>query len=249
MQYREFLNNEIASLEEELKHITALRKVITVPKKQLSAANTYWLTKDITKHFNEKFVDCFITVKLVGKDWVIAYNLNKQHTFYFEDLLAEAETTSMQKIVTEIKPSPHTKRIIGVTLKNYSDDDIAVFEQYLLDSNLVVLERTRLKNGADYELYRAVDSLTIPLTSLLDNTASSLIKGLQRERLKDATSLVLRVMGSTEDCATFANELGKKVKAVARYLDKSVDEHQSRCYFNNIFVLRSGDDFEFWEDF
>ncbi len=27
MQYHEFLNNEIASLEEELKHITALRKV------------------------------------------------------------------------------------------------------------------------------------------------------------------------------------------------------------------------------
>jgi len=249
MQYHEFLNNEITSLEEELKHITALRKVIIVPKKQLSAANTYWLTKDITKHFNEKFVDCFITVKLVGKDWVVAYNLNKQHTFYFEDLLAEAESASMQKIVTEIKPSPYTKRIVGITLKNYSDEDVATFEQYLLDSNLVVLERTKLKNGASYELYRAVDSLTIPLTSMLDNTASSLIKGLQREHFKDATSVVLRVMGSTEDCDTFAKELINKVRAIARYLDKEVDGYQSRRYFNNVFVLRGGDDFEFWEDF
>ena len=198
--------------------------------------------------FTKQSIDCFITVKLVGKDWVVAYNLNKQHAFYFEDLLAEAESTSMQNIVTEIKPSPYTKRIFGIPLKNYSDEDVATFEQYLLDSNLVVLECTKLKNGASYELYRAVDSLTIPLTSMLDSTASSLIKGLQRERFKDATSVVLRVIGSTEDCDTFAKELINKARVIARYLDKEVDGYQSRRYFNNVFVLRGGDDFEFWED-
>ena len=76
-----------------------------------------------------------------------------------------------------------------------------------------------------------------------------MIKGLQRERFKDATSITLRVIGSTEDCDTFAKELINKARAIARYLDKEVDGCQSRRYFNNVFVLRGGDDFEFWEDF
>ena len=246
MNYQEVLDNELKALKEEFELAETLRKASIVSKKDLTASQTYWLQQSIRKHFTEQGIDCFINVKAVGNDWVITYSLDRQSSYYHEDVVFTG--IKVEELVSRIKPSPFTNRSVRIDFRDYSDADIAAFEQYLLYSGIVVLKKYKFNKGAGYELYRPEAYLSIPLSSLLENIPSSLIKNLQRERFKDVSALKLHVLATKEEYHANKEETDKKVKSLARYLGKSIDTFQSQCCFDNVFVLRSKDDFEFWED-